>query len=380
MKFSLFYEIPVPKPWDQRSEYRAFKEVIEQAILADAMGFHAVWSVEHHFLEEFSHCSNPEVLYGAIAARTTNLRIGYGVRLAPKPYNHPVRSAESAAMLDQISDGRVYFGTGRSATRAELEGFGIDPQETRDMWLEAVEHIVGCWTNEVHEFDGKFWQMPKRMVVPKPLQQPHPPMFGATGSIDGHEMMGELGLGLCSFSIGTSMEHLADRVDRYRAGFRRCTDPIAAFKNEHVVAFTMVNCADRAEDSYDAARHSYEWYARASADSISELSDWVEERSGNLGTFNYTDKIRAATRKGSKEVSLNFDAMMAKNSVIAGDPDEVIRRARQYEEAGVDQLLCLMNPHNIPHDKVLRTIELLGKYVLPEFEDSPRGAVEAVKA
>jgi alkanesulfonate monooxygenase SsuD/methylene tetrahydromethanopterin reductase-like flavin-dependent oxidoreductase (luciferase family) len=367
MKFSLFYEIPVPRPWDALSEHRAFKDVIEQAVLADKVGFHAIWTVEHHFLEEFSHCSNPEVLYGAIAARTTNLRLGYGVRLTPKPYNHPVRSAESAAVLDLISDGRVDFGTGRSATRAELEGFGIDPHETREMWLEAVEHIIGCWTNEEHEFQGKYWQMPRRRVVPKPLQKPHPPTFGATGSIDGHEMMGELGLGLCSFSIGTSMEHLAERIEKYRAGFRRCGTPIAAFKNEHTVAFTMVNCAEKRADSYEVARTPYEWYAHASADSISELSDWVERRSGNLGTYGYTDKIRTAARSGSKEVSLNFDAMMGKNSVIAGDPDEVIERARKYEEAGVDQLLCLMNPHDIPHDKVMQTIELMGKYVLPEF-------------
>src|SRR6267143_428596 len=176
MKFALFYEIPVARPWDPESEYRAYKNTIEQAILGDKMGFHSFWTVEHHFLEEYSHCSNPEVLYGAIAARTKNIRLGYGVRLAPKPYNHPVRSAESAAVLDLISDGRVDFGTGRSATRTELEGFGIDPRKTRDMWLEAVNHIVGCWTNDEHEFDGEFWQMPKRRVVPKPLQKPHPPM------------------------------------------------------------------------------------------------------------------------------------------------------------------------------------------------------------
>ena len=151
------------------------------------------------------------------------------------------------------------------------------------------------------------------------------------------------------------------------AGFLRCETPLAAFKNEHVVAFTMVNCAPKKDDSYAVARGAYEWYARASADSISDLSDWVESRSGDLGTYSYTDKIRTAARSGSKEVALNFDAMMGKNSVISGDPDEVIERARQYEAAGVDQLLCLLNPHDIPHASIMQTIELMGKYVLPEF-------------
>ena len=118
MKFALFYEIPVARPWTPGKEHQAYKDTLEQAILGDQMGFHAFWTVEHHFLEEYSHCSNPEVLYGAVAARTENIRIGYGVRLLPAPYNHPIRTAESVAVLDLISDGRVDFGTGRSSTRA----------------------------------------------------------------------------------------------------------------------------------------------------------------------------------------------------------------------------------------------------------------------
>ena len=168
MKFALFYEIPVARPWSRSSEHEAFRNTLEQAVLGDRMGFHAFWTVEHHFLEEFSHCSNPEVLYGAIAASTKRMRIGYGVRLTPKPYNHPVRSAESAAVLDLLSDGRVDFGTGRSSTKLELEGFGIHPDETRAMWREAVEHIIGCWTHDEYEFEGKYWSLPKRRVVPKP--------------------------------------------------------------------------------------------------------------------------------------------------------------------------------------------------------------------
>src|SRR5438067_1299484 len=189
----------------------------ELAIAADRFGWDAVWTVEHHFLSEFSHCSNPEVLYGAIAARTERIRIGYGVRLMPQPYNHPVRTAESVAVLDLISNGRVDFGTGRSSTRAELEGFGINPHETRQMWQEAIEHVVGCWTNEEYEFEGKYWQLPKRRVQPKPMQQPHPPVWGATSSEDGHRQIGDLGLGLCSFAVGVAPEEVKKKIDIYRA-------------------------------------------------------------------------------------------------------------------------------------------------------------------
>jgi len=250
VKFALFYEIPVARPWTKGKEHQAFKNVLEQAVLGDQLGFHSIWTVEHHFLEEYSHCSNPEVLYGAIAARTKNIRIGYGVRLAPKPYNHPVRSAESAAVLDLLSDGRVEFGTGRSSTRIEMEGFGLHPNQTREMWHEAVGHIVTCWSEDEAEFSGKHWQLPKRRVLPKPLQSPHPPVWGATGSIDGHRMMGELGLGLLSFSVGTPPEQLKERVDVYRAGIAACKQPLGRFVNDRAACFTMVNCAPTRAESY----------------------------------------------------------------------------------------------------------------------------------
>src|ERR1700723_4192959 len=144
MKFALFYEIPVPRPWTPESELIAYRNTLEQAVAGDRFGWDAFWTVEHHFLQEYSHCSNPEVLYGAIAARTEKIRLGYGVRLMPKPYNHPVRTAESVAVLDLLSKGRVDMGAGRSATRGELEGFGLDPAQSRQMWQEALEHIVGC--------------------------------------------------------------------------------------------------------------------------------------------------------------------------------------------------------------------------------------------
>src|SRR5512138_263890 len=190
VKFALFYEIPVAKPFTDGKEHAAYKNTLEQAVLGEQAGFHSFWTVEHHFLEEYSHCSNPEVLYGAIAARTSTMRLGYGVRLLPKPYNHPIRSAESAAVLDLISDGRVEFGTGRSSTRAELEGFGIDPHKTRELWEEAVDVVVAAWTNDVLEWNGKAFKIPPRRVLPKPLQDPHPPLWGATSSPESHRIMG----------------------------------------------------------------------------------------------------------------------------------------------------------------------------------------------
>jgi alkanesulfonate monooxygenase SsuD/methylene tetrahydromethanopterin reductase-like flavin-dependent oxidoreductase (luciferase family) len=367
MKFALFYEIPVARPWAVDSEHRAFKNTLEQAVLGEQAGFESFWTVEHHFLEEYSHCSNPEVLYGAVAARTSRMRIGYGVRLGPKPYNHPVRSAESAAVLDLISDGRVEFGTGRSSTRTEMEGFGLHPNDTREMWREAVGHIVHCWTRDVAEFSGKHWQLPPRRVLPKPLQRPHPPLWGATGSPDGHAMMGELGLGLLSFSVGTPPEQLKERIDLYRGGLARCKQPLGNVVNDRAAAFTMVNCAPTREESYAVSRESFQWYARRSAELVASVPQWLEELKARAdGTYAYLEQAKQAVESRLHELA-SLDALLAMNAVVAGDPEEVVERCRAYEATGADLLLCLVNPYKIPHEKVMQTIELMGKHVLPKF-------------
>ena len=365
MKFALFYEIPVAKPWDEESEHRAYKNTLEQAILGDKVGFHSFWTVEHHFLEEYSHCSNPEILYGAIAARTKNIRIGYGVRLLPQPYNHPIRTAESVAVLDLISDGRVEFGTGRSSTRAELEGFDIDPHETRAMWSEALEHIVGAWTNETYQADGKYWHMgAPRRVQPKPLQKPHPPIWGATSSPDGHREIGRHGIGLCSFTVGVPPEELAGRIALYREGLAECKEPVGKFVNDQAATFTLVHCAADKEEAYATAAESCVWYVRTGSALIASVAELLESK--DLGTYQYTASALEHRDSGNLDL-LNFDYLHQSGSCIVGDPDECIETARRYEAAGCDLLLCLVNPYNIPHEKVMASIELLGTKVIPAF-------------
>jgi alkanesulfonate monooxygenase SsuD/methylene tetrahydromethanopterin reductase-like flavin-dependent oxidoreductase (luciferase family) len=216
VRFALFYEIPVPEPWDPDVEHRAYKNVIEQAVAGEKFGWDAIWTWSTTSCRVLPLLQPRDPLRGD-RRPDERIRLGYGVRLMPQPYNHPVRTAESVAVLDLISDGRVDFGTGRSATRPELEGFGVDPSQTRAMWQEAIGHVVGIWTNDEYEFSGRFWQMPKRRrVLPKPLQKPHPPIWGATTSEDGHRQVGELGLGLCSFAVGVSPEEVKTKVDIYR--------------------------------------------------------------------------------------------------------------------------------------------------------------------
>jgi len=361
VEFGLFYEIPVPRPWDARSELVAYQQCLQAAILADRVGFHSFWTVEHHFLEEFSHCSAPGVLYGAVAARTERIRIGHGVRLLPFPYNHPVRAAEAAAVVDLLSEGRLEFGTGRSATRIELEAFGIHPDDTRPMWEEALRVVVGAWTEDEFAFEGKYFRFPRRRVVPKPLQKPHPPLWAATTSPPSHELVGRMGLGLLSFTIGVPPEDLAERIALYRRGIAAAV-PVGRFVNDRAATFTMVHCADTTAEAVANARDAFTWYAQTGVKQIQTLGRWQQELAQTYATYDYTKAI------ADMDVGfLSFDYLDKIGACLVGDPDRIVATARRYEAAGCDLLLCLMQPHAIPHPRVLRSIELVGRHVIPAF-------------
>jgi len=359
LDFGLFYEIPVARPWHARSEYDAYHDVIAQAVRGEQVGFTHFWTVEHHFLSEFSHCSAPEALYGAIAARTKTLRIGHGVRLLPFPYNHPIRAAEMAAVLDIVSDGRLEFGTGRSSTRDELEGFGIDPQDTRPMWEEALDVVVGAWTSDVFSWEGRYFKVPPRRVHPKPIQQPHPPIWVASTNPGSHELAGRKGLGLLSFTIGVPPSELAERIAIYRRALRDAK-PAGKFVNGRAATFTMVHCAETSAEARANAAESVMWYFRKSLELIGSVAAWQEGR--ELGTYAYTQSLRDLDTG-----TVTFDMLDEMGAVIVGDPARCIERVRQYCEAGCDQLLCLMQPHAIARQRVMRSIELFGAHVIPAF-------------
>jgi alkanesulfonate monooxygenase SsuD/methylene tetrahydromethanopterin reductase-like flavin-dependent oxidoreductase (luciferase family) len=358
-EFGLFYEIPVPRPWHERSEYNAYHDVIAQAVRGDELGFSHFWTVEHHFLSEFSHCSAPEVLYGAVAAKTKRIKIGHGVRLLPFPYNHPVRVAEMAGALDIICDGRLEFGTGRSSTRDELEGFGIDPLQTRDLWQEALEMVVGAWTSDVFEWNGKFFKVPPRRVHPKPIQKPHPPIWMATSSPAGHEVAGRAGVGLLSFTIGVPPSELEYRIGLYKNGLKEAK-PAGKFVNPRAATFTMVHCAETNAEARKNAEQSVLWYFRRSIELISSLPAWQEGR--ELGSYDYLRALKDLNLEG-----VNYDMLDEMDAVIVGDPARCIEKARKYFATGCDQILCLMQPHAIAPDKVMRSIELFGEHVIPAF-------------
>ena len=212
MKFGLFYEHQLPRPpdqeqWDPDAEHKMMKNALDQIELADQLGFDYVFEVEHHFLEEYSHSSAPEVFLAAASQRTKNIRLGHGIVLMPPRYNHPARVAERIATLDLVSDGRVEFGTGESSSEMEMGGFGVAPR--------GQEADVGRGHARVREDDdqtpyqgveGAYFGMPSRNVVPKPLQKPHPPLWVASSRRETTMVAARLGMGSLGFSFETPDE------------------------------------------------------------------------------------------------------------------------------------------------------------------------------
>src|SRR5271156_3583200 len=207
MRFGVFYEMQLPKPWGPDSERALFHHALEQVVLADRLGYDFAWEVEHHFLDEYSHSSSPEVFLSAAAALTETIRLGHGIRQVIPNYNHPARTAECLATLDIVSNGRVDFGFGEGATRLELGGFKIPAKEKRAMAIEAAEQIANMMALTPYPgFEGEYFSMPCRNVLPKPVQSPHPPMWMACTNRDTIKIAATLGVGALAFSFVDPIE------------------------------------------------------------------------------------------------------------------------------------------------------------------------------
>src|SRR5919108_1460249 len=249
MRFGLFYELQLPRPWGDGAERRVVAEALEQIELADRLGFDSVWEVEHHFLEEYSHSSAPEVFLAACSQRTKDIRLGHGIIQTAPFYNHPARTAERVATLDLVSGGRVEFGSGESSSEAELGGFRIAPAVKREQWLEGLEVAIRCMTEVPFTgHDGQFVTMPPRNVVPKPVQKPHPPLWVACSRRDTILLAAEKGIGALSFAFIDPEEAIHWITDYERTLADKCV-PVGKAVNTNVACVTPMMCARTEEEA-----------------------------------------------------------------------------------------------------------------------------------
>lgn len=362
MKFGVIYEICRPDP-EWATEEDTYWQALEQCVVAEEVGFDHVWAVEHHFLENYSLSSAPEIFLTAVAQRTERIRIGHGVRLLPPPFNHPARSAEAAAVLDIMSRGRLEFGVGRSITEQELGGFGVNPAHSRPMVDEVLPEIVKMWTQ--HEYpghEGTHFSMPPRVVLPKPVQHPHPPLWMACTQPASFELAADFGVGALAFGLGLPGD-LAAAVAVYQERIARPSRPAGAFVNDNFAAAGMMFCAERADTAQAMGGAAQLWYA---ANAAALFAPWAAREVEGYEYYHHLAKDR--TLFEDEALAQRLDDGLS----LVGTPDRVAAGVQRYAELGIDQLLCIVQVGRVAHDDIVDSLRLFGKEVIPQFRDGER--------
>lgn len=378
MKLGLHYEMARP----ELNDHLLLQETMEQIIRADQVGFDYVWLVEHHFMTGFSGSACPEIVYGALSQRTERIRLGLGVIVLP--YHHPIRVAERVATLDHLAEGRVDFGTGRSGVY-ELTGMGIDPSRSRAMWDESLTMIPRIWAADWFEWEGKFWSVPPRQVLPKPYQKPHPPIWVAALQAATYELAAQKGIGVLAMGA-SDPSVLEPHITAYHDAVRQAT-PVGDCINAQWASQTIGICTEDNRAGRELGTLSIKNFFgpdRPYAKGVEDIYSRLLQQWGGVPDHLKEDFIRTGQPPGGEGASAeatNFiahkvwekvdaDTLCDRAVIIAGDPDSCIAALKKHEAAGADQVLISMQTDTVPHEVVMKSIELFGKYVIPEFADS----------
>lgn len=350
MRFGVFYELQLPKPWDEDAEHRLIHEALEQVQLADSIGIDYAWAVEHHFLDEYSHCSASDVFLTALAAKTENIRVGFGIRQVIPNYNHPSRTAESVAMLDLISDGRVEFGIGEGATRLELHGYGIPAKEKRQLSLEAAEQIANMMVMDPYPgYEGQGFSMPCRNVLPKPHQKPHPPMWLACTNRKTIEVAARNGLGALAFTF-VDPEEAKSWADTYYSIIKsdECV-PLGHSVNANLAVVAGFSLHEDEAESRNRGVDGFAFFRYA------------------INALVANDVKPGRTRLWEEYEELRDQDLPTIAAPGIGTPEHFARHIREFQDAGIDQIIFLQQGGRNQHDHIIDSLKLFGDEVLPEF-------------
>jgi alkanesulfonate monooxygenase SsuD/methylene tetrahydromethanopterin reductase-like flavin-dependent oxidoreductase (luciferase family) len=349
MKFGIFYEHQLPRPWSERAEYELLQNSLDEVELADRLGYDYAWEVEHHFLEEYSHSSAPEVFLAAASQRTNQIRLAHGI--IQLTTNHPARVAERVSTLDLLSHGRVEFGIGEGSSITELHPFDRRFRDKRAVWEDAVRALIPMFTSEAHEYHGEFFDFPLRNVLPKPYQKPHPPLWVACSQIDTIEMAGRRGMGALGFQF-VSADAATAWVSAYYNSYVNKLDKLADYTtNPNIAVVSGFMCAEtdeeaqRKADGWTFFQFALRFYSTHGTIDPGSVSLWDE----------YT-KWRK-TPKGQQP----------QNTGLIGSPDTLRRKLKKFEESNVDQVILLNQAGNNKHADIVDSLELFAREVMPEF-------------
>jgi alkanesulfonate monooxygenase SsuD/methylene tetrahydromethanopterin reductase-like flavin-dependent oxidoreductase (luciferase family) len=351
VKFGIFYELQLPKPWSRDDEYDLIQHALQQVELADRLGYDYAWEVEHHFLEEYSQSSAPEVFLAAASQRTERIRLGHGI--VQLTTNHPARVAERVSTLDLISHGRVELGVGEGSSVTELHPFDRRFRDKREVWEDAMRCLMPMFSEEGWEYHGEIFDFPLRNVVPKPRQQPHPPLWVACSQLETIEMAGRRGLGALGFQF-VSADAAVAWVNAYYNSYVKRLERLCEYQtNPNIAVVSMFMCAETDEQAQAMAdgstffQFALRFYNTHGPVDPGTVSLWEEYQSWK------------ASPAGQK----------AQGGGLIGSPDTIRRKLRRFEESNVDQVILLNQAGRNRHEDICSSLELFAAEVMPEFHD-----------
>jgi alkanesulfonate monooxygenase SsuD/methylene tetrahydromethanopterin reductase-like flavin-dependent oxidoreductase (luciferase family) len=354
MKFGIFYELQLPRPWRPDDEHKLYQNALTQLEVADKCGYDYAWEVEHHFLEEYSHSPVPEAFLAAASQRTKNIRLGHGI--IQLTTNHPARVAEKVAVLDLLSNGRVDFGMGESASITELEPFGRSMEDKREVFEEAVRAVFPMFTEIGTKLDGKHFKMPLRNVLPKPIQRPHPPVWMACSQLDTIERAGRCGFGALGFQF-VSADAAHAWVHAYYNAITKRLDKLADYViNPNIALVSFFMCAKTDEEARQRAdgatffQFALRFYGASSG-----------RKRPDPGTVNMWDEYNKWKKENPEA---HRSALMGG---LIGSPETLRRKLRKFQSSNIDQVILLNQAGKNSHEHICESLELFAKEVMPEF-------------
>jgi len=390
----IFSELQTASPSGEVDSRLLYAQLIEQAQEADRQGFGCWWAVEHHTSPEFSFSSAPEMILAVLAQHTERIHLGSAGILSPFEINHPVRVAERTALVDVLSNGRLELGLARSGG-AEWETFGVDPEITRRQLEESLRVIPKIWAGDGFRWESELLTIPERDFVPRPLQRPHPPLWQTVSGPDSCHMAGRLGVGLLGSCALTPLTHVERTLADYEAGLAAC-EPAGAFVNDQRAVFTLVHCAESRDQVIESrAGEAALWFMNAAPHVFRvPRGSWVDLLRGAVGrgaasgpvlegpeppptqeelddpmpVIRLMNRQRAGLALDPVEV---FEALEPLDTAIIGDVETCRAKLSKFADLGVDRVMCLMHFGALPHERVMESIRLVGKHLVPAL--APRG-------
>ena len=361
MQLGLFYQIQVPKPWTDQSEAQRYHEMLEEVTYAEEIGMTSVWFVEHHFRSEWSHSSAPDITLAAISQRTSQMRLGIAVVLAP--LHHPLNIASRMATLDVISNGRVDLGIGRSGYPYQMQPYGSDLKDVSGMVEEYLKVIPGAWTEEEFSFEGQYYHIPPREVVPKPIQKPHPPIWQACSQDETARKVGEQGLGcLAQTSVGPERAEQIIRI--YKEAIKNPT-PVTKMVHNRVAGNTVAFCSENRGKAQERAAELIDWYRYQQR--LRDAKVWQSYDPAKVPDDYQWHYQRSQGDAVRRDETPSIDLVKDGGRFCIGNPDDCIEYIEKYEAMGVDEMMPLFQVGPVTHEEVMESLRLFGKYVVPHF-------------